>query len=710
MKAKSLTVGLVSLSLACGWVGCSSKDEHAANALGASDASTPSLGAKPDRAADGGTSLSPDSGAAHVHTSEVDAAAASDAGRPAAPLDKDAGTKPPADPPAPGKTPPPTDQGSNAPCDVADVLKAHCVQCHGKTLREGAPYSLVSAADFQRDLGGFTVGTAAARRIADDARPMPPPPNARLSSADVATLTNWIAAGAPSAKPGCVVDDSAPVDTGPTDGGVVVIVTPMDAHVPDVDTGAPVALDAAVPTDAALDAGPVPVIDASADAALAMDAGEPASDAGPPAPPSTWPMFGFDITNSRNNSAEKALSTSNVARLRELWRFNGPSTTSAPAVVDGVAYLPGWDGKVYALRLEDGSSVWTTTLPHLIDSSPTVTADRVFVSDDHGSVHALDRASGAERWSHAVDSHPETHLWSSPIYIPSASLIVQGVASGEEQVAKTIYTFRGSVVGLDAESGAERWRVATTDPNLGPGIGVWGTATVDETRKWVFIGTGNNYAPPASGLSDSLLAIDYETGQLVWSKQFTSGDTYTIYGSQGPDFDIGSTANLFSIDGSDYVGIGVKSGNFYALDRDSGAVRWMAAISGGSPLGGVISASAYADGLIFAVSNSFAASRSTAVAIDARNGQIVWRFDMNNLTYGGVAHANGVVYIGSTAGTIYAFAGATGDMLWADQTPSQQPIAGSPTVAQGRLIVPWGYQWTLRQGTPGRGGMTVYGL
>jgi hypothetical protein len=49
-------------------------------------------------------------------------------------------------------------------------------------------------------------------------------------------------------------------------------------------------------------------------------------------------------------------------------------------------------------------------------------------------------------------------------------------------------------------------------------------------------------------------------------------------------------------------------------------------------------------------------------------------------------------------------------MLWADQTPSQQPIAGSPTVAQGRLIVPWGYQWTLRQGTAGRGGMTVYGL
>jgi polyvinyl alcohol dehydrogenase (cytochrome) len=523
-------------------------------------------------------------------------------------------------------------------------------------------------------------------RVKNDARPMPPAPAARLSGSEVSTLESWVDAGAKSAMPGCAVDDSTPPkDTSPADGGVVVVVKPADRD-----------------TDAGMQ--PVESIDAG------LDAGMPVIDAGPPPPRSDWPMFGFDLSNSRNNTAETTIGTTNVAKLRELWRFNGPSTTSAPAVVDGVIYLPAWDGKVYALRIDDGSKVWTASLPHLIDSSPTITADRVFVSDDHGSVHALARGDGALQWSHAVDSHAETHLWSSPLYIPSASLIVVGVASGEEQVQQLAYTFRGSVVGLDAISGEERWRFSTTSPDKGPGIGVWATASVDEARKLLFIGTGNNYAPPASDYSDSLLAIDYESGQLVWSKQFTAGDTYTIFGAAGPDYDIGSTANLFSIDGSDYVGVGVKSGNYYALDRDSGAVRWMAPITGGSALGGVISASAYAEGLIFAVSNTLSASRSTLVAIDARNGQIVWRVDLSNLTYGGVAHANGVVFVGTTAGNVYAFAGATGDMLWVDQTPGQQPIAGSPTIAEGHVIVPWGYQWTLRQGMAGSGGMTVYGL
>ena len=37
-------------------------------------------------------------------------------------------------------------------------------------------------------------------------------------------------------------------------------------------------------------------------------------------------------------------------------------------------------------------------------------------------------------------------------------------------------------------------------------------------------------------------------------------------------------------------------------------------------------------------------------------------------------------------------------------------IGGSPVVADGMLFVPWGYQWTLRGGMPGAGGLTAYGL
>jgi polyvinyl alcohol dehydrogenase (cytochrome) len=656
------------------FAGCSDGDFKATRPAKAGPESAAEAGADDsDNAAGDGGSKSPSAATGTGKPSEP-SSESKDAGAPEAPAKSDAGRtsgEPGADQP---------------PCEVADVLKTHCVRCHGKTLREGAPIPLVDAADFQRDLGGLTIGAAAVRRVRDAARPMPPPPAARLTSDEVRILEDWVEGGAKAAKPGCSVDDEAP-EKEPTDEPGVVVTRPKPR--PEDDAGAEPA-------------------DASVDAETELP------DAGPTVEPtpSEWPTFGHDLANSRNNDLETTISKDNVGDLRELWRFSGPSTTAAPAVVGDVVYLPGWNGRVYALRLEDGSEVWTASLPDLIDSSPTVTETQVFVSDDNGSVHAIDRETGDVQWSRSVDSHEEAHLWSSPVYIASAGLIVVGVASGEEQVPKVAFTFRGSVVGLDAQSGEIRWRfeTASAGSGSGPGIGSWGTAAVDESRKLVFIGTGNNYGPPSGEFSDSMLAINYESGELEWARQFTEGDVYAIYGSQGPDFDIGSSANLFSVDGEDFVGIGVKSGTYFALNRDTGEIVWRTSISLGSVLGGVISAPAYADGLIFVASNEFVASTSTAVAIDARSGDIVWREGYSGLTYGGVAHANGVVFMASVSGGIYAYDALSGNALWADRAPDGQPIAGSPTVASGRLIVPWGYQWTLREGTSGRGGMTVYGL
>jgi polyvinyl alcohol dehydrogenase (cytochrome) len=559
------------------------------------------------------------------------------------------------------------------PCDVAKLIDQHCAHCHGATPMQGAPFSLVDAASFQRDLGGQSVGDAALKRVVDPQRPMPPPPAARLSDDEVATLRGWLGTGAKPDADGCKIQDSQPPAAGQA-GPIVVI----------PDAGQP----------------PAP------------DAGQADAGAQPTAATTDWTMFGFDLANSRNVTGETNLSTDNVSKLHELWRFNGPSTTSAPAVLGNVVYLPGWDGNVYALALDDGSTVWTTNLPHLIDSSPTVTDSQVFVSDDHGAVHALDRATGSLQWSTQVDDHEETHLWSSPTYVPSAGWVVLGIASGEEQTTKTTFTFRGGVVGLDAVTGQQRFRfdTASVDDGSGPGVGSWSTPAVDEARALMFIGTGNNYQPPSSPYSDSLLAIDIGDGSLAWAKQFTADDTYTVYGSPGVDYDIGSSPNLITLDGKDFVGVGVKSGFYFLLDRDSGAQVWSTSLTLGSQLGGVISASAYADGSIFVASNEFVAGDTSIVSLDARDGHEQWLYRTPNLTYGGLAHVNGVLFAGTTDGLMLALDGATGAVLWADNAPNGQPIAGSPTWAQGRLFVPWGYQWTLRQGAPGTGGMTVYGL
>jgi polyvinyl alcohol dehydrogenase (cytochrome) len=333
------------------------------------------------------------------------------------------------------------------------------------------------------------------------------------------------------------------------------------------------------------------------------------------------------------------------------------------------------------------------------------------VSDDQGSVHALERATGKLQWSKLVDMHAEAHLWSSPIYVPDADLVLVGVASGEEAVTGP-YTFRGSVVALDAKTGTEKWKFWTTagDSTSGPGVGVWATVAVDPVQKLAFVGTGNAYAAPAGPNVDSMLALQYETGKLAWSKQFTMSDVFTVLGMTGPDFDIGASANVFSVGGMDLVGIGIKSGDYVALERATGKPVWMHHLTQGSVQGGVIASPAYADGKVFVASNTYPSpSTVTLFALDATSGNPLWMNKLSNtVAYGGVIYANGVVFMGVTSGLIAAYDAASGKQLWMANAPDS--IAGGPSVANGMLFVPWGYMWTLREGADGAGGLTAYGI
>jgi hypothetical protein len=100
-------------------------------------------------------------------------------------------------PAVPGETQVP----GTLPCDVDKVLADNCRKCHSDPTEFGALMPLVSMTDLHR-----AARTDAARkvyelvpaRVADDAKPMPPYPNARLSAADRAILSGWSAAGAPA--------------------------------------------------------------------------------------------------------------------------------------------------------------------------------------------------------------------------------------------------------------------------------------------------------------------------------------------------------------------------------------------------------------------------------------------------------------------------------------------------------------------------------
>ncbi len=97
---------------------------------------------------------------------------------------------------------------SGLPCDVAKVLGDRCTSCHGAQPTFGAPMALTSydalVAPAPSDKAKKVYERVGAR-IHDDARPMPQPPNPRLSVAEMAVLDGWIAKGAPKSDGTCFV-------------------------------------------------------------------------------------------------------------------------------------------------------------------------------------------------------------------------------------------------------------------------------------------------------------------------------------------------------------------------------------------------------------------------------------------------------------------------------------------------------------------------
>lgn len=437
-----------------------------------------------------------------------------------------------------------------------------------------------------------------------------------------------------------------------------------------------------------------------------------------------WPSFGYNLANTRNQELERRISRKTVDELREAWRVDGlAGVTGTPAIWGGTAYVGTWNGTARAIDLADGSTVWERQLTDgpggqgMIDDSPLVTADRVYLGDARGNLHALDRATGAVVWSRRLDAHPLTRIFSSPVKVDGLLLI--GVASVELALPASDFSFRGSVVGLDAATGAERWRLPTSSGTDGAGVSVWSSAAIDRGRGLAYIGTGQSYEDPAGPRSDSLLAIRFATGELAWSRQFTADDVFTFFSPppQGPDADIGAAPNLFRARGRDLVGVGDKAGVYAAFDRSTGETVWARRLADGSALGGVMVTAAYGDGRIYVTCNVMAGEypanptdprhRSVTYALDATTGKVHWQRGMPAASFGALTLANGVLFQPTVPGTLYALDARKGDVLWSAEPGGD--LGGGVSVADGRVVTGHGF-WFLTQPPDPQGGVVAYAL
>ncbi|GAB3264774.1 PQQ-binding-like beta-propeller repeat protein [Nocardioides dilutus] len=484
---------------------------------------------------------------------------------------------------------------------------------------------------------------------------------------------------------------------------------------------------------------------------------------------SDWNSAGGNLHNTRFQASEKTLSVDNVDELEVKWQFTtGGDVSATPAVVGDTVYFPDRAGYLYAVDKWTGQQRWRSTIAaasgvpgDYARATPAVSGNKVIIGTQGpfgggGKVLAFDKDTGALLWATTLDTHPAAIITQSATIF--GNRVYVGTSSQEEGFAAIIpgyecCSFRGRFAALDLNTGAIVWQVRTA-PEGFPGNAVWGSSpAIDSRRGQLYIATGNNYdAPqetldcvtaaggdpeaqqaclPADNHFDSIMALDLKTGAIRWVTRALGFDAWTVdcipfigEGTNcpepaGPDFDFGQAPALFTVTENgkkrDVVGVGQKSGQYWTLDPDTGAVRWVTQAGPGGTAGGlqwgsavdasrVYTADANSNAVPWTLPDGTTTTSGVISSIDAVTGQLLWQTvppfggsAFGGATSGPLTTANGVVFLCAldSAGHMYALNGATGEILWT--FASGGSCLSGAAISDGRLF--WGSGYSLF-GTP----------
>jgi outer membrane protein assembly factor BamB len=296
----------------------------------------------------------------------------------------------------------------------------------------------------------------------------------------------------------------------------------------------------------------------------------------------------------RWNPCEKTLNVHNVSRLVLKWNSINSGGT---VVVDGVAFVAGFEGRAFALNASTGALLWSSKQYGNMVGSPAVANGVVYVGSTDSNVYALDARTGVQLWSYRTGSSVE----SSPT-----------VANGVVYIGSN----DGNLYALDARTGAKVWSYqgvlfVQSSPAVKNGVVYFGSA-------------GNVYAlnaatgallwTYATGTNDVLLSLVVTDG-AVYISSYGDETVYALNASNGallwtfftPIAPMGSPAVA---DGVVYVGCY----HVYALDASSGAVLWT------SPLKSYWGNPAVANGVVYVPASK------VVYALNARTGATLWDY------------------------------------------------------------------------------------
>ena len=305
--------------------------------------------------------------------------------------------------------------------------------------------------------------------------------------------------------------------------------------------------------------------------------------------PENWLMYSGQY-NSQRYSRLTAIDKSNVDHLEVKWVKQLETLAdveTTPLVVDGVLYLTQSPSNVIALDASTGSHFWSYehTLPDKLalccgrqNRGVAILGETLFLGTLDAKLMALDAKTGAVQWE-VQSADPATGYSKTAAPLVIGDKVISGIAGGE-------YGIRGFLDAYDAHTGERVWRFYTIPGEGEPhndtwegdswktgGAPTWVTGAYDPDLNLVYWGTGNP-GPDWNGearegdnlYSDSVIALDADTGELRWHFQFTPHDVHDWDATQIPilidiEFD-GRPRKLMLFPN--------RNGFFYVLDRVTG--------------------------------------------------------------------------------------------------------------------------------------------
>ncbi|MEK6440636.1 PQQ-dependent dehydrogenase, methanol/ethanol family [Pseudonocardia sp. T1-2H] len=311
--------------------------------------------------------------------------------------------------------------------------------------------------------------------------------------------------------------------------------------------------------------------------------------------PENWLTY-YGAYDGQRYSPLDQINTENVKRIGPAWIFQagttgmiaGASTYSfeaAPIIVNGIMFLSGWDGWVWALDARTGKEIWRYKHATPFDVSlccgnvnrgVAVAKGKVFVVTPNAHLLALDATTGKRVWDKTNgDVRAGESATVAPLIVKN--MVIIGSSGGE-------FGVRGHLDAFDLDSGEHVWRCYTVPKPGEPGSETWPadgeawarggancwlTGTFDPETNLLYVGTGNP-APDFDGgvregdnlYTDSIIAVDVDAGQIRWHYQCTPHDVW--------DYDSIAECILFESDGRKLLGHFDKNGYFFVLDRTNG--------------------------------------------------------------------------------------------------------------------------------------------